>query len=1682
MHSIARFPTACLATTLLPGLIAGALAACTGSPTTATEGDPDAPRAAATWSKSLGGPGNDWANAVIATRDGGYVAVGVMDHQALASEPNATARDGDVWAVKLDSLGDRVWQQRLGERATAAAAATSTIQRVRAAADGYWMVGTQTAAGPSGSLTAEDAISDLVVSRLEADGTVRWSRAYDSGPFTNYSFFFNGATSTDTGWDIAALSDGGALIAGWSKAELRTSPTSSNVGGAAWVARLSPDGAVIWSRRLADAPFEHLDFDPTDLRVIATAQGGALVAASIRLRGTEADPATLVTLLDSGGASRWSRRYSRFVTRDMIQIEANYDRLADDDFLLVGEDLGTGYSLDDDDGMLLRLALDDGSEVWRAVIEEATQLNAVAQVCRPSPAPEGKFCHFNAVGIGAQDDSGTRVAMAAYVSLTGGYTESAYYSEMRSAEGIRLVEIGAFPVDTPFEIIGWGSDGRPKRLRVSATLNRLEPSIRDAAVDLNDSSTTNGPRRLTLEKSGTVVALRSSQASRIAVADQFNTQQFERTFGADTERASEQGADVVEVSDGYVVAASTGGAISEDSATVLAKLTPDGAVRWQARLDDFSIADPGLPGNEALADAGNGNVLVVGMTRGTSSAARAALIDASGSVLWTSEGLNVLADYAPNWRAFVASVQRLSGGDFLVTGGTHVFETPESPAKDGVPWLARINGDGAVVWARLVTPSVYSVSVTSMRALPGDGAIIAGLIETPAGGRAPWAGRMGADGAFEWTRVYEPPNADSVATARIAVAATGGYLLVAPTRDTSTVAGIEQFAARGRYNLLALRLDANGDVRWNKVFGALMDEFPYAIDSTSDGGFIIAGRSDSLGERAEAWFLRIGADGQVAAGCNAQLPNFTYVNASATNLSAVRFEETRARRDTVRSPLAGRAAPLPAQSVGDTALARQCSGVASAEGAVSSTPRFRLRLEQGSTITPGVVTSAPSGISCGTGAAACSANYFANTTVTLRIDPGAGAYFLGWQGCDQTDGGICIATMTADRTVTANFRAPDAPSLRMTVIGNGTVTGNGLDCRAGSGSCSATLPAGTTMSLFARPDATEQLLRWDGDCAAFGTASPIGFALTSSRDCSAFFTGAPPGSPRVSVTIEPSTLALVLGNVISSPPGILCGRDAQDCSQTFAFDSEVRIEARATSPGWDIETIDCQGIAAPRGTRSVHFTAVSDVPCTARFADNIERLSVQIARDDVITVGRVYTAGAAAPRSLDCTSSCDRPFTRNTIVELRPDTTSSESASWIGCDSTYIDTNAFRNPVVCRVLMDRPRHVAAFFVRPNLAGNSINHVAASFLPDSNGGEVRIRPRLPDRTAQSCTPAGGACEVVFFPTDIAIIDIIQSPGRPLTYHEGCDTLTLPTTTDYAQCRVSMARNRVVRFSFGGANVAPTARITRAPPGDVAVNEVVSFSGAGSTDDQDVAQLSYGWDFDADGVIDATGVNASYAFTSAGVYDVALRVTDAARASGTAIATVTVNAGINRPPVASFVFAPTSPQVGTTVSFDASASSDDGRVVRYEWDFNGDGTFDVTGTPNDARMVSFNYSAAGTYTVRLRVTDDLNASAETTRTVTVSSAANNSDLTLTISGGGAGVVTYTPGATACSNETGASQIVCVRQFPKGTQVVLRGFAYTGSRLGEWNGCDSVNAAGNECTLNLTGNRNVTLFLVR
>jgi PKD repeat protein len=166
-----------------------------------------------------------------------------------------------------------------------------------------------------------------------------------------------------------------------------------------------------------------------------------------------------------------------------------------------------------------------------------------------------------------------------------------------------------------------------------------------------------------------------------------------------------------------------------------------------------------------------------------------------------------------------------------------------------------------------------------------------------------------------------------------------------------------------------------------------------------------------------------------------------------------------------------------------------------------------------------------------------------------------------------------------------------------------------------------------------------------------------------------------------------------------------------------------------------------------------------------------------------------------------------------------------------------------------------------------------------------------------------------------------------------------------------------------------NTAPTAAFT-----STADALALSVDGRASAD-ADGRIASYAWRF-GDGST-ASGAQASHSYAAAGTYPVTLTVTDDEGLTGVSTTEVTVTAAppVNEAPTASF----TSTVKDLGVAVDGRASADaDGQVASHSWAF-GDG---ATATGSTA---THTYAAAGTYSVRLTVTDDEGATATTVQSV-------------------------------------------------------------------------------------------------
>src|SRR5262249_42964015 len=90
---------------------------------------------------------------------------------------------------------------------------------------------------------------------------------------------------------------------------------------------------------------------------------------------------------------------------------------------------------------------------------------------------------------------------------------------------------------------------------------------------------------------------------------------------------------------------------------------------------------------------------------------------------------------------------------------------------------------------------------------------------------------------------------------------------------------------------------------------------------------------------------------------------------------------------------------------------------------------------------------------------------------------------------------------------------------------------------------------------------------------------------------------------------------------------------------------------------------------------------------------------------------------------------------------------------------------------------------------------------------------------------------------------------------------------------------------------------------------------------------------------------------------------------------------LSGGVNQPPVAAF----SSSCTGLACNFDGTASVDDIGITSYSWNFGDNST-------GSGSKPSHTYAAAGTYSVKLTVTDGGGLTNAVTKSVTVSSVPN------------------------------------------------------------------------------------------
>ena len=194
------------------------------------------------------------------------------------------------------------------------------------------------------------------------------------------------------------------------------------------------------------------------------------------------------------------------------------------------------------------------------------------------------------------------------------------------------------------------------------------------------------------------------------------------------------------------------------------------------------------------------------------------------------------------------------------------------------------------------------------------------------------------------------------------------------------------------------------------------------------------------------------------------------------------------------------------------------------------------------------------------------------------------------------------------------------------------------------------------------------------------------------------------------------------------------------------------------------------------------------------------------------------------------------------------------------------------------------------------------------------------------------------------------------------------------------------------TFTTSNLAPSVSSFSASPASGTAPLQVQFTA--SMTDSDGTITGYEWDFDGDGVYEYSSVSSSaiHTYQLAGTYNARVRAKD----NGGAYAvsdpeSITVSTAANNPPIIVSILGTVSQNGSTSsVTFNVSASDPNGVIVKFEWDFDGNGTVDAVTTSSPAL---YSYTAPGEYNPVVRVTDNQGATATAATTVDVPTASVN-----------------------------------------------------------------------------------------
>jgi len=255
------------------------------------------------------------------------------------------------------------------------------------------------------------------------------------------------------------------------------------------------------------------------------------------------------------------------------------------------------------------------------------------------------------------------------------------------------------------------------------------------------------------------------------------------------------------------------------TAYCLLPTSSDAQVTFQKTFEGLNTAE-----SSAVQQTTDGGYIVVGLPQ-VFGAGQGDVdlikIDANGNTLWTRSYAVVGDDYG--W-----AVEQTTDGGYIVAGETGSFG-----GGFGDVYLIKTDSLGDTLWTRSYRGGIDNHGFAVEQTTDG-GYIVAGYTGTFPNYDV-YLIKTDTNGDTLWTRTYGGGGGDY------------GYAVEQTTDGGYIVAGGTNSFGAGLSDMYLIKTDSIGDTLWTKTYGGVNSDWAYAVEQTTDGGYIVAGNTKSFG-------------------------------------------------------------------------------------------------------------------------------------------------------------------------------------------------------------------------------------------------------------------------------------------------------------------------------------------------------------------------------------------------------------------------------------------------------------------------------------------------------------------------------------------------------------------------------------------------------------------------------------------------------------------------------------------------------------------------------------------------------------------------------------------------------------------------------------------------------------------